>query len=97
MRGNPGHNTRPHARLPPSFLGMDDLTTDCSFDSQAKCVIGVLGLLFDLLSMGVCTTRYWQQSDRLVQKLNVFTVDFQKNWRTISMCTTNLNQSWKGQ
>ena len=23
MRGKPGHNTRPHAWLPPSFLGMD--------------------------------------------------------------------------
>ena len=23
MRGKPGQNTRPHARLPPSFLGMD--------------------------------------------------------------------------
>ena len=27
MRGQPGHNTRPHTRLPPSFLGMDAWTT----------------------------------------------------------------------
>ena len=26
------------------FLGMDDITTEHSFDSQAKCVIDVLGL-----------------------------------------------------
>ena len=27
MRGLPGHNTRPHARLQPSFVGMDALMT----------------------------------------------------------------------
>ena len=43
------------------FLGhgcMDDLATERSFDLQAKWVIGVLGLFFDMLSMGVCTTRH---------------------------------------
>ena len=45
--GLPGHNTRTHDdRLPPSFLGVDDLTTESSFDSQATWVIDVLGLLF---------------------------------------------------
>ena len=29
-----GHNTRPNALLPTSVLGMDDLTTERSFDSQ---------------------------------------------------------------
>ena len=32
------------------------------------------GLFFDMLSMGVCTTRHWQTSSRLVQELNVCTV-----------------------
>ena len=35
-----GHNTRPQARLPPSFAGdecMDDLTTECNSDMQAIC------------------------------------------------------------
>ena len=31
--------------------------------------------LFDILSMAVCTTRHWQTSGRLVQELNVCTVD----------------------
>ena len=47
---------------------MDDLTTERSFDS----FIDVLGLYFDMLSMGVCT-RFWQTSGRLVQELNVCT------------------------
>ena len=32
-----------------------------------------------MLSMGVCTTRYWQTSSRLVQELNVCTVDGDHN------------------
>ena len=62
------------AILFPGHGCMDDLTTERSFDSQVVCVIGVLGLLFDLLSTGVCTTRHWQTSSRLVQELNVCTV-----------------------
>ena len=53
---------------------MGDLTTEHSFDLQATWAIGVLGLLFDMLSMGVCTTRQWQTSGRLVQELIVKTV-----------------------
>ena len=30
-----------------------------------------LAYFFEMLSMGVCTTRHWQMSDRLVQELNV--------------------------
>ena len=44
MRGQVGHKTRPHAQLPSSCMGMDDLTTD----SPATWVIDVLGLLFDI-------------------------------------------------
>ena len=54
---------------------MDDLTTERSVDSQVRGVIGVLGLFFDMLSMGVCTTKHCQTSGRLVQKLNVCTVE----------------------
>ena len=43
MCGQPVHNTLLHARLPLSSLGMDDFTTECSFDSQAMCAIDVLG------------------------------------------------------
>ena len=47
MRGHPGHDTRPQARLPPGF-GMDDIRTERRFDSH--------GLCFGYFSMGVCTT-----------------------------------------
>ena len=46
MPGLPRHNTRPHASLPQSFLCMDDLKTERSFDSQAMWVIDALGFLF---------------------------------------------------
>ena len=56
--GSPGHNTRPHAQLPPNFTDMDawmtSLFTERSFDSQATYVIDALGLFFH---MGACTTR----------------------------------------
>ena len=71
------------------FLGhgcMNDLTTERSFDSQATCVIDAICLFFDMLSMGVCTTRHWQTSGRLVQELNVCTVYISlpiNQWKTL--------------
>ena len=55
---------------------MDDPIAERGFDSQATWVLGVLGVFFDMLSMGVCTTRHCQTSGRLVQELNVCTVDW---------------------
>ena len=49
-------------------------TTERSFDSQATWGIDVLDLFLDMVSMGVCTTRRWQTSSRLVQELNACTV-----------------------
>ena len=75
MRGQPRHNTRPHARSPP--LEMDawvSLQLNVAFDLKAACVIDVLGIGFDMSSMGVRTTRHWQTSGRLVQELHVCTV-----------------------
>ena len=54
----------------PGPRSVDDLTTERSFDSQATWYINQLGLFFDLLPMGVCTSRPWKMSGRLVQKLN---------------------------
>ena len=54
---------------------MDDLTTERSFNSPATWVSGVLGLLFDMLPMDVCTTRHCQASGRLLQEINVCTVN----------------------
>ena len=44
MHGQPEHNTRPHARLHPSFL-----PTERSFDLQATWINDVLGLFFDVI------------------------------------------------
>ena len=56
----------------------DDLTTERSFDSQATGSLMCLAYFFD---MGVCTTRHWQTSGRLVQQFNVCTVfSPQKCW-----------------
>ena len=52
---------------------MDDLTTKRSFDLQAKLVIDVLGLFFDVIH-GDSTTRHWQSSSQLVQEIGVCTV-----------------------
>ena len=43
---------------------------ESSFDSQATWVIDVFGIFLDMLSMGICTTRHWETSGRLVQELN---------------------------
>ena len=75
MCGHPGHITRPHATQFPGHGCMDDLKTELCLDSQATWVIDVFGFFFDNLSMGVCTTRNWQMSGRLVQELNACTVD----------------------
>ena len=54
----------------PGHVCMDNLTTGRSFDSHITWVIDVLGLFFDMSSMGVFTTRHCQTSGRLVQELN---------------------------
>ena len=55
LRRQPGHNTPRYTQFPGHGC-MDDLTTECSFDSQATyCVIAVLGPFSDMLPMGVCT------------------------------------------
>ena len=51
---------------------MNDLTTERSFDSQATCVIDVLGLFFTYYQW-VFEQPDMQTSDRLVQELNVCT------------------------
>ena len=50
---------------------MDGLTTERSLDLQTTRVIDVLGLFFAMSSMGVCATRHWQTTGRLVQGLHV--------------------------
>ena len=70
MCGQPGQDTR-YSQLPPSFLGMDDLTTE---RSQLCGLLICLAYFFDMLSKGVCTTRHLEASGQLVQELDVSTV-----------------------
>ena len=72
MRRQQGHDTRPYARLPLNFLGMDDLTTKHSFDSPDTWVIGVFGLFF------VIHVWHWQTFGQLVQELTTCTLDYGK-------------------
>ena len=85
----PGQPDIIHARKPdchPVFWPLLPLI-EHSLDSQATWVT-VFGLFCGILSMGVCTTRHWQTTGRLVQDLNVCTVGKNhdktkagKNWR----------------
>ena len=77
MRGQPGHNTRPHARLAPSFLGKDAWMTsqlNVVFHRKLRGLLLCLAYFLNMLSMGVGTTRHWQTPGQLVQALNVCTV-----------------------
>ena len=77
MCGQPEHYTQSHALLQTQFPGhgfKNDRKTERNVDSQATWVVYVLGLFFDMLSMGVFPTSHWQISGRLVQELNVCTV-----------------------
>ena len=76
---------RPIATQFPGHGCLDDLTTERSFNSQATCVVDVLGLFFDMLSMGFCTTGHWQTSGRLVQELNIRTVPYRWDWCFITL------------
>ena len=78
MCGQPGHNTQPHVRLPPSFLGMDIWMTLHLKGALIRKLRGSLmclvSLFFDMPCKAVCTTRHWEASGRLVQEVSVCTV-----------------------
>ena len=68
----------------PGHGRMCDVTTEHSFVSQAMYVIDVIRLFFELLSTSVFTTRHWQTSGRLVQELNVYTLERDSNTRALA-------------
>ena len=74
---------RPIAIQFPGNGCMDDLTTESSFHSQATWVINVLGLFFDILPIGVCTTEHWQTSGRLVLEFKVYSILLQSRTRLL--------------
>ena len=87
MSRQPGHTTRPHARLPPSFPGMVAWMTPQTNVSLVCKPRGPLMCLafFDMLPMGVCTTRQLQTSGRLVHESNICTVGRYANHSTLGM------------
>ena len=94
MRGQPGYDTRLHARLPPSCRSMDALMISqqtrivalvCKLRGSLMCLT-----FFDMLSMGFCTTRHWQTSGRIVQELNVPTLGGENHRLSTCNCLTCL-------
>ena len=56
MRGQPGHNRQPHARLQYSFLGMNAwMTSQLNITLIPKLLLSLMCLAYfsDMLSMGV--------------------------------------------
>ena len=56
MRGQPGHDTQPHARLQPSFQGIDAwITSELNEALVCKLRVSLMSLsdIFDIPSMGV--------------------------------------------
>ena len=67
-----------HNRIPGHGCDHRSLTSQLNI-ALIRILFGSLTCLayfFDMLSMGVCATRHWQMSGRLVQELNVCTVQF---------------------
>ena len=52
-------------------------TTERNFIRKLRGSLMCFSYFIEMLSIGVCTTRQWQTSDRLVQELNVCTVNAQ--------------------
>ena len=81
MREQPGHDTRPHARLPSSFLGIDawmNSQLNAALIRKLRGSLMCVAYFIDMLSAGVCKTRHCETSSRLVQELSVCTV--QTGW-----------------
>ena len=77
MRGQPVHNTRPHARLATGSLDTNAwMTSQLNEDLICRLCVSFICLayFFDMLSIGIFTTRHWQTSGRLVQESNPCTV-----------------------
>ena len=91
MRGQPAHNTRPQARLTPSFLAMNAWMTsqlNAALICKLSRALMRLDYHFDMIIMGVCTTRHCQTSGRLVQELNVCTVHWNRKIVEVDLITT---------
>ena len=84
-----GHNTRPQP-IDSQLSGhgcMDELITERTLICKLHGSIMRLTHLSDMLAMSVCATRHCQAPGRLVQELNVCTVDWQFQWMTCTLHT----------
>ena len=78
MRVHAGHATRPQARLPSSIPGMYAWMAsqlNVALIRKLRGALICLGYYFDMVAMGVCATGHWQTFGRLMQELNVCTVE----------------------
>ena len=66
--------TCPIATFFPGHGCMNDLQLNVTLIRKLRGSLMCLSYFIGMLSMGVCTTRQWQTSDRLVQELNGCTV-----------------------
>ena len=96
-REQAGHDTRPHARLPPSLIGIvawRNSQRNVALIRKLRGTLMCMAYFIDMLSVGVCTTRHCQTSIRLVQELNVCTVHVPKMeihaWQTCILKILNL-------
>ena len=77
MRGQPGHNTQPHAPLQPSFRGIDAWITSKLNDAlfcKLRVSLMCLADIFDMSPMVVVHTGPGRRPVDWCRKLNVCTV-----------------------
>ena len=88
MHGQPCQYTRPHVRLLSSFQCINawiNLQLKVALIHKLRGSLMWLTSFPDMLCMGVCTTRQWQTSGRLVQELNVSTVRLRRKCLTLTI------------
>ena len=74
------------------FFGMGAWKTSQLIVTLIRKLRGLLMFLtsfFDMLYMGVCTTRHWQTPGQLVQELNVCTVSYGKKFTLVLILVLN--------
>ena len=95
--GSPGttQNRTPDCQPTPGIDAWMTSQLNVALNCKLSWSLMSLDYLFEKLSMGVCTTRHWQMSSRLVQELNVCTVDSPcsicRSLRIVSRRSTHLN------
>ena len=87
MPGQPGQNTRPHAKLPPSFLDMDACATS-QMDIVLVRKLLCAWLIFDVIRKCLYV-QHWQTSGQLVQELHFCTVPWSQIKKVVLKLLSN--------